>query len=162
MIVTFSEKQYNACLAIARARNTKESVFGAMTYRGVRGSLEAHVLGIVPEAAVAMILGLRVDRTVRSERGDDGYNLDSPEGRVSVKTTTYTCDPWLRVEEDQLHEADRFVCCAYGGGLSVDVVGWASREMLDSPEAKSGRLVTGGPLNRILPARMLVAMEDWR
>jgi hypothetical protein len=161
MVVLLNDEEMALCLEIAGGRNRKEGRFGAMTYGGVRGSLEAHLLGVVPEYAVARLVGGRVDREVFDGRGDDGRDLVTPLGLVvAVKSTTYKADPWLRVEVRHLKpDVDRWVCCAYDGGHEVVLAGWAGRDVVLAAPLK--RLRPGGPLNRVVRPALLRPMDEW-
>jgi len=91
---------------IAELINKKEKRFGAMTYSGgkiTRQSLEAHVIGMVAELAVAHYFD--IDRRIFEDHGDDGQDLFLPHyGITQVKSTTYWKDPWLRAEVKHDHE----------------------------------------------------------
>lgn len=162
--VTLTEPQYQQAVQLAQARNKKERRFGAMTYGEVRGSLEAHVIGIVPEMAVNILGGGEIDARIFESHGDEGIDTKLPElGLCGIKTTTYGDDPYLRVEIEHFRDdIDSYILCYYDPKQPRDVwvVGWATKD-----EVKRGRqkcFVRGGPLNYVLFERDLRAWGESR
>jgi len=152
ILVTFSDEEYAALLEVAKARNAKEKRFGAMTYNGKRGSLEAHIIGILPEAAVAKYFDRTIDPTIYENSGDSGVDLtDIPGyGNVGVKATTYR-PAWLRVEVEHFSDdVQTYVCCYYDPGKPKEVwiEGYATHDEVAA--APQGRCMNGGPLNYLV------------
>jgi len=150
-------------LATAKARNRKEASFGAMTYGGKLGGVEAHNLGILGEAAVAYVTGQGIDERIFDSHGDEGIDITLKGKNLGVKTTTYPSDPYLRVEVEHFsEEIDAYVLCYINekADMSKDVevviIGWATRDEVRAAEKRSlkigGRY---GPLNYILYERNL-------
>jgi hypothetical protein len=150
--VALEKKELEYAYTLAKARNGKEKRFGAMTYGGVRNGIEAHLLGIVPEIAIAKYFNVSVDSRIFSFHGDDGIDLSStPLGRIGVKSTSYTEEPYLRVEIEHFNpQIDTYVLCAYTIKMfdHVSVIGWATRDEVKT--AKKIRFIKTGPLNYVL------------
>ena len=156
-IVILTHEQYNYGLELAKKRNAKESKFGAMTYGNKRGGLEAHLIGIIPEIAVARILGVNVDERIFDNHGDDGVDLVSEVGKIGVKTTTYGNDPFLRVELEHFADSiDFYILCYYEpqkDKLKVEIIGWASKDEVS--KAPQRRFLRNGPMNYVLTEECL-------
>ena len=150
--VTLSDSQLAFANKLAEARNKKESRFGAMTYGGVRGSKQAHLIGIIPEMAVCMLGGGKVDERIFESHGDEGVDAVLPQfGKVGVKTTTYEDEPYLRVEMEHFRDdIDAYVLCCYNENRPRDVwiVGWAAKDEVKQGQQK--RFVASGPVNYVL------------
>ncbi len=136
---------------LAVARNRKEKRFGAMTYAGKRGSLQAHLLGILPEMAAAHYYGVSVDDRIFEDHGDDGRDLILPvTGVTQLKATTYWSEPWLRAEVEHDHDGIDSYMLAYvdlEDFENVWLIGWLTRaEVISKPRRQ---LVDGGPLNYV-------------
>lgn len=139
---------------IAQQRNQKQRRFGAMTYGGgriTRGSLEAHLIGMVAEVASAYYYGVDVDRRIFHNHGDDGEDLTLPlYGTTQVKSTTYWSDPWLRAEMEHDHEGIQtymLVCVDTDDYTNVRLVGQMPREEVIQLPQK--RCKIGGPYNYV-------------
>lgn len=139
-------------MKLAKGRNAKQQRFGAMTYGDRRGGLEAHVIGLLAENAMARLLGCVVDRDIYEFHGDDGIDLQtSRHGKIGVKMTTYLDEPYLRVETEHFHEdIDIYVLCAVNlsSPREVHLIGYATRE--EVRQAPKRQFVKGGPLNYVL------------
>jgi hypothetical protein len=144
---------------ITKQRNEKKHRFGSMTYGGKQGSARAHFIGLAGEYAVAKSIGVEIDTRIFDNHGDDG--IDLPDGKWSVKTTTYLNDPYLRVEVHHFNEnAQGYVLCAYNPEINlrlVEIVGWASKDKVKQAEKRFLR--HGGPLNYILKKQKL---KEWK
>lgn len=150
--VMLSDGQLLYANKLAEARNKKESRFGAMTYGGVRGSKQAHLIGIIPEMAVCILGGGKVDERIFESHGDEGIDAILPQfGKVGIKTTTYEDDPYLRVEMEHFSDdIDVYVLCCYNERRphEVWIVGWAAKDEVKHGQQKC--FVTGGPMNYVL------------
>jgi hypothetical protein len=150
--VTLSAEQFQLANKLADARNKKERKFGAMTYGGVRGSRQAHIIGIVPELAVCVLGNGSVDERIFDSHGDEGIDAILPGlGKVGVKTTTYEKEPYLRVEMEHFREdIDAYILCFYNERCPHDVwiVGWSTKDEVKKGQQK--RFVSGGPMNYVL------------
>jgi hypothetical protein len=151
--VVLSDKQFEIALDLAKKRNQKEARFGAMTYGGKRKSLEAHLIGIVPEMAISIICNAEIDSRIFTDHGDDGVDLVSKDnGVMSIKATTYYDDPYLRVEQEHFREdVNSYILCYYNPSndpFEIEIIGWASAN--DVKKGKQQRLLDDGPLNYIL------------
>jgi hypothetical protein len=161
MIVMLGEGEINFLRELAKKRNAKEKAYGACTYGGKQGGCMAHYIGLVGEYAVTKSIGVQVDERIFEDHGDDGVDFDSVLcGKWGVKTTTYTIDPYLRVEKHHFSEEVRgYVLCAYNMQKNiqkVEIVGWAFKD--DVKQAEQRVLRRGGPLNYILEKTQL---KDW-
>jgi hypothetical protein len=142
---------------LAGARNKKEKRFGGMNYGNVRGSLQAHVIGMTAEAAVAHHFGADVDERIFHNKGDDGRDLELPTyGVTQVKSTTYWSDPWLRaeIEHDKDYIQTYLLVYVDKEDLScVWMIGWLPRtEVVTKPKKQ---LVEHGPWNYVVPEKEL-------
>jgi len=158
--IVLSQVKADDAVALAKARNEKQERFGAMTYGDRRGSLEAHLLGILPEMAAAEHFGVDLDRRIFYGHGDDGEDLVLPQyGVTQLKATTFWSDPWLRAEVEHDHDWIQTYMLAYVDAKNVRnvwLVGWLPRwEVIAKP---TGRLVEGGPLNYLAKESELNAM----
>lgn len=149
---------------IAKKRNQKEAKYGAMTYGGVRGGFEAHLVGMLGEMAVAHHFGLDVDKVIYDDHGDDGIDLAvAGFGLSQVKTTTYWQKPFLRVELEHYREDVKsyFLCALWFPDIpttrTVEIVGWAPQELVAAQEPR--RLGPQLPLNYILEEQELQPLE---
>lgn len=137
--------------SLAGARNKKEKRFGGMNYGNVRGSLQAHVIGMTAEAAVAHYFGVDVDERIFHNKGDDGKDLVIPGfGVTQVKSTTYWSEPWLRaeLEHDKDYIETYLLVYVDKEDLScVWMIGWLPRHVVVTLPKK--RLVDRGPLNYV-------------
>ena len=138
---------------LAQLRNAKEEAFGAMTY-GL-DSQEAHEVGVYAEIAVAHWYDVPVD-VAEYERGDDGVDLCVQGYPLAVKATTYTDDPWLRVEVEHYHPRCHYLCCVVDGA-KVELIGYATPQ--EVREAPRKRLVEGGPMNYVMRAKDLHSIQ---
>lgn len=152
--ITLPSEKVEKAYSLAVKRNQKETRFGGMTYGGKRGSLEAHLLGILPEMAVAHYFDVNVDERIFSDCGDDGEDLVLPfYGTTQVKATTYWNDPLLRAEVEHDHAGiDSYLLTFVDKRLikpeEVWIIGWLPRsEVIKSPKNK---LLKNGPLNYIV------------
>jgi hypothetical protein len=148
--LTLTASQYHLAVKLAEGRNGKETRFGAGTYGGVKKGLEAHLVGVAPEIAVASALGTTVDERVFEDRGDEGVDLRTRKyGLVAVKTTTNGEEPLLRVEIEHFNEeVVTYILCYYDPArepMTVSVIGWASKD--EVRQAEQRQLVRGGPRN---------------
>jgi hypothetical protein len=141
---------------LAEQRNRKEKIFGDSTYGQRVSPLEAHTQGLKAEVAVAHHYDLDLDVTMYEDRGDFGVDLYYKGVPVSVKSTNYRSDPYLRVEERHFLENHLYVCCAVQG-REVDIVGWASWKDVLAGEKK--RLMANGPMNYILTKDQLKTLK---
>jgi hypothetical protein len=147
---------------IAGDRNKKEKRFGGMNYGDVRGSLQAHVIGMTAEAAVAQYFGVDVDERIFHNKGDDGKDLILPDPfRVTqVKSTTYWSEPWLRaeIEHDKEYIDTYMLVYVDKEDLScVWIVGWLPRsEVIKLPKKQ---LVKGGPMNYVAAEKELMPVN---
>lgn len=158
--VVLTKEQYQYAYRLAEARNKKEKRFGGMTYGEVRGSLEAHLIGVVPELAVNILGGGQLDTRIFEDHGDEGIDTELPGlGLCGIKTTTYKDNPFLRVEINHFRDdIDAYILCCYDIEMyeEVIVVGWATTD-----EVKQGtqqQFVSGGPLNYVLKEKDL---HEW-
>jgi hypothetical protein len=122
-----------------------------MTYAGKRGSLQAHLLGILPEMAAAHYYGVNVDERIFEDHGDDGRDLILPvTGVTQIKATTYWSEPWLRAEIEHDHEGIDSYMLAYVDLENIEnvwLIGWLPRaEVITKPRKQ---LVEAGPLNYV-------------
>lgn len=152
MEILLSEDDVNEVREIAQKRNQKQSRFGAMTYGSKRQSLEAHLIGLVAEKAIAKFLNIGLDKQIYDNHGDDGTDLNIPGiGMIGIKCTTYLDNPFLRVEKEHFNDSIKayVLCCVEPDTLSkVIVIGWATKD-----EVKNGKIkkfLKNGPINYVL------------
>jgi hypothetical protein len=141
---------HEAALSFAAKRNVKEKEFGPMTYGNRLTGLQAHIIGVVAEMAVAQHFGVEFDRSILP-KGDNGIDLVLPVlGKTNVKCTTYD-PPLLRVEvEHMTNEVDSYILVYVNPKNTSQgwLIGCATRE-----EVKQGRkvqFVAGRPTNYVL------------
>lgn len=149
--IELPEELTKKILATALSRNGKEKRFGGMNYGKVRGSLQAHLIGMTAEVAVAHYFNVEFDERIFHNRGDDGKDLTLPNyGVTQVKSTTYWSDPWLRaeIEHDKDYIDTYLLVYVDKEDLScVWMIGWLPRaEVIKKPQK---RLVDDGPLNYV-------------
>jgi hypothetical protein len=160
--ISLTQEEYDFSASIAKQRGAKESRFGAMTYGNKRGGIEAHMLGVIPEMAVAKLLGCEIDTEVFDSHGDNGIDLQSKRhGKIGVKNTTYKNDPFLRVEAEHFHDnIDIYILCSYDMNPHnvVNLIGYAKKE--EVIEAEKRVFVDGGPLNYVLEEQDLHPISD--
>jgi len=137
----------------SRQRNKKEKQFGAMTY-SVNTGINAHYVGICGEIAAAQLLGGEIDFSTYA-RGDNGVDLVIDGVKVDVKTTTYSVDPWLRVETEHWHPETCYVLCSFDQQKdTVELIGRCRGSTIKRiGEVK--KLTKNGPTNYILKQSML-------
>jgi hypothetical protein len=159
VMVKLPQRVVDQALKLAEERNAKEKRYGAMTYGGKLGGVQAHILGILGEAAVAYQTGQDVDRRIFDTHGDDGIDLIVPGmGKVGIKTTTYVDDPYMRVEMEHFRDdIDAYILCAINSKHEVVIVGWATKDDVKKGEKK--QFVPGGPMNYVLREEVL---KPWR
>jgi len=95
-------------------------------------SVWTHQVGFASELATSAYFGVSADWTIYGDfMGDDGYDLIVDDARVEVKSVTKEDDLVLRVPEDKVDDADRFVLtqCTNPKEL-VKLIGWITREKL--------------------------------
>lgn len=162
--VRFGIGDVNSAWAIARARNEKEAIYGGMNYAPEKESgLKPHMVGIVGELAVSRYLGLPYDARIFARSGDDGVDLLSKKLKIQVKSTTYTRDPWLRVE-CHLPPCDIYVLTAVKLpaldklDAVVTLVGYATHAMVMMAPQKILR--KNGPRNYVLTSGQLVPLSN--
>jgi hypothetical protein len=148
--------------ALATQRNQKQSRFGSMTYGDKRGSEEAHLIGLAAEVAISKLFNVEVDNRVYANKGDDGTDLVIPNvGIISIKSTTYGDDPYLRAEVKHHNtKTDCYIACYVNKNDISDVwfLGWATAdEVTNAPQRKFMRY---GPTNYVLKESELRSPDD--
>lgn len=106
-----------------------------------------HLVGITGEAGVGTLYGVPFDRRITEDyEGDNGYDLVVPREdqrdplRVEVKTTENWSSPERTVSYEKIDQADCFVLCAtHAPGRSVDIIGYAERQLLKQIGEAYGR-----------------------
>lgn len=160
--IVLSDEQFEYANNLADARNRKECRFGAMTYGGVRGSKQAHLIGIIPEIAVCIVGGGEVDARIFDSHGDEGIDANLSElGKIGIKTTTYGDDPYLRVEMEHFRDdIDAYVLCCYNEHRPKEVwiIGWATKD--EVKQGQQRQFVHGGPVNYVLCEKDLRSWLD--
>ena len=132
----------------ASQRNKKEAQFGAMTY-STNAGIDAHYVGICGEIAAAQVLGGVIDFSTYA-KGDNGADLVIGGVSVDVKTTTYTADPWLRVELEHWHPDTCYVLCSFDQQSdTVELIGRCKGSTIKKM-GKIKRLTKNGPINYVL------------
>jgi hypothetical protein len=152
-VVGLTPERLNQAVCLAEGRNGKERALGPMTYGARLTGIQAHLVGILGEQAVAQLYGLPVDVAIYDRHGDQGIDLTIPcLGVAGVKTTTYLDDPLLRVELEHT-TADYFILACVPDVArkpqEVYLCGYTTREKLLN-EGRLVQLVRGGPMNRVM------------
>lgn len=149
--LNISDDQLAKFLDLAKRRNRKQAKFGAMTYGGVRKSIDAHVLGMCSEGGVCLHYGLPYDERIYEEHGDNGIDTirDIPGlGPSQIKCTTYFDEPLLRVEIEHYRSDVFYICVAVKDKKEFWIVGCATAEQVRN--APTRQFVNGGPMNYVL------------
>lgn len=116
--------------------------------------------GLITEAVAARYLGLDFSFNYLPSGGDGGVDIETPEGElIQVKSTPYR-PAHLAEEADKTITAHYYILARYGGGLTVELVGFATAEELKA--APIGALREGGQMNRIIHEADLKRMEQPR
>lgn len=145
---------------LAALRNRKETIFGVSTYSSAYSALRAHEVGLAGEMAWCRFLGATIDSRCLP-RGDDGNDIVLHGATMAVKTTTYTADPWLRVEDEHCSASLYLLASAHPDLTCVRLIGWTTRAGV--LRARRKRLTRNGPTNYIvgrvdlLPPGLLLA-----
>lgn len=156
--VVLTQKQYNEAVKLAQGRNRKEARFGSGSYVKTTSSFDTHLIGVVPEIAVALYCNTQMNTEIYDSHGDDGTDINLPKlGKCQIKTTTYQKDPFLRVEINKFKEdVDSYILCYYNpkkNKRTVWIIGWASRsEVL---KGKQRKFLRYGPKNYVLTEEQL-------
>jgi hypothetical protein len=162
IMIELTDVEISHAKSLAQSRGAKEEHFGAMTYGGVRGGLEAHLLGMIPEYAVAKFFGQAVDTDIFDRHGDNGIDIANTKyGPIGVKNSTYKNEPFLRVEIEHFKDSiGLYVLCTYDQNPpnKVWLVGWATKDEVKVGEQK--RFLSGGPLNYVLVQEQLHPMKE--
>lgn len=133
---------------LAKLRNGKEVNYGAMTYGSIRGSEEAHYIGLYAEVAIAHYYDAKLDYNIY-KRGDNGIDLIIKNLPICVKATTYWRRPFLRVEVEHFKPECIYFCTAVDiENRLVRLVGWAKSQTVLSANTRT--FVNNGPLNYVL------------
>lgn len=130
-----------------------------------------HLVGITGEAGVGTLYGVPFDRRITEDyKGDNGYDIIVPRGdqrdplRVEVKTTENWSSPERTVSYEERDQADCFVLCAtHAPGRSVDIIGYAERQLLKQigeAYGRNGYILAPEYLRPIGPKRF--GPEDFR
>jgi hypothetical protein len=161
LMVSITSKEGKRAVALAKARNGKESRYGAMTYGNVCKGIEAHILGLFGEIAVTKAMGSPLDERIFEDTGDDGTDTEIPGvGRVGIKLTTYLEDPYLRVEKEHFDETlVAYILCALNkkAPYRVYVIGWATPAMVKAGYEK--QFTENGPVNYVLQEYQLADIK---
>lgn len=159
-LIVLSPEDCTKALALVEGRNRKESRLGAMTYGGVRGGAEAHLIGMFGEMAVAKFFGLPVDERIFDHHGDDGIDLENGSRKYGVKCTTYLDEPYMRVEKKHFNrQLNGYILCAMNKATPAEVylIGWATVDMIGT--ASQRRFVAKGPVNYVLREEQLIDID---
>lgn len=158
--IDLTEEEVNKIYMLAEQRNGKEKRFGAKTYGGKRGSLEAHVIGLAGEYAVAKFFNTDINYFVYNNKGDNGIDIHTENRKMSVKTTTYGEKPFLRVEANKINEEVNTYICVYVNKEDIKdvwIIGWACKDkVMSSKKRKFSRF---GPTNYVLEEGELSSIQ---
>jgi hypothetical protein len=152
-LIVLTPERLQQATALAEGRNGKERALGPMTYGARLTGIQAHLVGLLGEQAVAQHYDLPVDVAIYDRHGDQGIDLTIPcLGVTGVKATTYLDDPLLRVEVEHA-TADYFILVCVPDVArkpqEVYLCGYTTREKLLT-EGRLVQLVRGGPMNRVM------------
>lgn len=130
--VRFSDLEMETFRSIARRRNRRNDGRNRRAEEYRLDGDEAHLIGVVGEAAFCAYRGLPYSEIkVLDREGDDGIDFDLPEGSVQVKCTRRQQGPVLTVARREHKVADYFVASIfYPRRRSVDLVGAVSTRAL--------------------------------
>ena len=126
--------------------------------------VDAHLMGLVTECAVANLLDLNFEPVHFETHGDGGTDIHIPNlGTAQVKATSYAINPMLRVPVSQIQKTP---CDLYflthidmKNPYVVDICGFATFDMIASTTPK--RLTPRGPMNHILTEKQLLSILDF-
>lgn len=146
--IHITEPLYQFAQILSAQRGEKCKRLGDNTYGSVRGGVEAHLIGVIGELAVAHFFNIPVDTNIYAY-GDGGIDLKINDKNIAVKTTTYFSSPKLSVEVNKFRDD----CCYFGCALkdrTINLFGWATAEEVAAAEQKRWINKDSAPLNYVL------------
>jgi len=150
-VVRLSEQEYQICRHIAAARTI--SFQGATDEPfGEQDQYEAHLTGVIGEAAVAQAARAEMDDAIYVY-GDPGHDLDLWGHETDVKcTSTHIQKPDLIIGAEHDLDAEIYILAHRIDDRKVRLLGWADEATITDRQPKPE---PGTDLNYIVPFREL-------
>lgn len=128
------------CYKMAKARNYRRQGGNPGADRGGLDHVEANYIGILGEAAFALVHDLALsDVQVYRGYGDSGVDFDLGSGhRWQIKATRGFKRPILRLFDWEKRTADRFGLVAYRKPRTLHLIGWCfTPKIAQAPERET-------------------------
>ena len=146
-VVTLTEQEFQIAWHIAAARTISYEGVSDEPF-GEQDRFEAHLTGVLGEAAVAKAARSEMDQRIYVH-GDAGHDLPIAGYSADVKSTaTHIREPDLIVPADRDPSAELFVLAHRIEEQKVRLVGWAERDTVTDRETERA---PGSRLNYIVP-----------
>lgn len=136
------------------AKRRKRNV-GSTTNQGIER--DADEIGISGQEAFCIWAGVDKDMYVSTKHRNPGYFIEMNGLRVRTHTTK---TPGLLLEKENRCNADIYILCHYQTGKPTSMLGWTTKEVVQSKPARS--YVKDGPYK--LPSHAVTRQElskDW-